>query len=100
MTLDLVLNHRSLDAEEAHRLKLITHVSDEGAVADAVQYARGLAARPATVLKTLAKAAMFPECDFETYLRYRLPKNSSKPWLVGRYSFRSPRWFFPNCPVA
>ena len=31
---------------------------------------------------------------------YRLPKNSSKPCTVGRYLFRSPRWFLPNCPVA
>ncbi|MNV80902.1 hypothetical protein D3C71_1745330 [compost metagenome] len=31
---------------------------------------------------------------------YRLPKNSSKPWLVGRYSSLSPKWFLPNWPVA
>lgn len=69
-TVDLVLNHRSLSAEEAQRLRLISHVSDEGAaVVDAIQYAQALAARPAAVLKTLAKAATFPECDFETYLR-------------------------------
>ncbi|MNP53437.1 hypothetical protein D3C76_1479150 [compost metagenome] len=29
-----------------------------------------------------------------------MPKNSSKPWLVGRYSSLSPKWFLPNCPVA
>jgi hypothetical protein len=31
---------------------------------------------------------------------YRLPKNSSKPWLVGSMWLRSPRWFLPNWPVA
>jgi enoyl-CoA hydratase/carnithine racemase len=40
---DLVLNHPSLNAEEAQRLRLISHVSDDGAVAaDAVHYAQGL----------------------------------------------------------
>ena len=29
-----------------------------------------------------------------------LPKNSSKPWLVGSMRLRSPRWFLPNWPVA
>ena len=29
-----------------------------------------------------------------------MPKNSSKPWTVGRCLSRSPRWFLPNCPVA
>ena len=69
-TVDLVLNHRSLTAEEARHLKLISHVSDDGAVVrDAIQYAQGLAGRSATVLKTLAKAATLAECDFEIYLR-------------------------------
>ena len=27
---------------------------------------------------------------------YRLPKNSSNPWFVGRSWLRSPRWFLPN----
>jgi hypothetical protein len=27
-------------------------------------------------------------------------KNSSNPWTVGKNSLRSPRWFFPNWPVA
>ena len=31
---------------------------------------------------------------------YKLPKNSSRPWFVGKCSSRSPRWFFPNWPVA
>ena len=31
---------------------------------------------------------------------YRLPKNSSKPWLVGRNSSRSPKWFLPNWAVV
>ncbi len=31
---------------------------------------------------------------------YRLPKNSSKPCMVGRCSSRSPWWFLPNWPVA
>jgi len=29
-----------------------------------------------------------------------IAENSSKPWTVGRYSSRSPRWFLPNWPVA
>jgi hypothetical protein len=31
---------------------------------------------------------------------YALALYSSKPCTVGRNWFRSPRWFFPNCPVA
>ena len=31
------------------------------------------------------------------YLRHDSPP--SKPCAVGRCSLRSPRWFFPNCPV-
>ena len=36
--------------------------------------------------------------SFET-IKTPSPKNSWKPWLVGRYSSKSPKWFFPNWPV-
>jgi hypothetical protein len=30
----------------------------------------------------------------------KVAENSSKPCTVGRYLFRSPKWFLPNWPVA
>jgi enoyl-CoA hydratase/carnithine racemase len=68
-TIDLVLNQRSVDAEEALRLKVINHLSDEISLTEeALHYAKGIAEKPAAVLRGLAKAANFPTWDFETYL--------------------------------
>ncbi len=68
-TLDLVLNQRSIDAEEALKLKLVTHLADDATLTDAaLQYAKGIASKPSAVLSGLAKATSFLSCDFETYL--------------------------------
>lgn len=70
ITLDLVLHRRSLDTEEALRLKLVTHLSDDGSLTDdAIRYAKDMAGRPSAVIRALAKATSFLHCDFETYLR-------------------------------
>jgi hypothetical protein len=69
-TVDLILNRRNISAEEAHHLRLITHLSNVGASADdARQYAIEIATRPAIVLKTLAHVTKYLECDFQQYLK-------------------------------
>ena len=68
-TSDLVLNHRSLSAEDALRLKLVTQVVEPGRSAEeGVRYAEELARRPSPVLRGLAKAAGALHTDFEGYL--------------------------------
>jgi hypothetical protein len=68
-TIDLVLNQRSIDAEQALNLKLVNHLSEDASLTeDALRYAKGIAEKPRAMLSGLAKAAHFPTWDFETYL--------------------------------
>lgn len=56
-------------AAEALRLKLVTHLSDDGKSAeDAIRYAQDMAGKPSEILKALAKTTAYLRCDFETYL--------------------------------
>ncbi len=51
---ELVLNQRSINAEEALRLKLVSRLSDAGTlVNDATQFAKEVAAKPSAVLQAL-----------------------------------------------
>ena len=67
--LDLVLNRRSLSAEDARALNLVTHTSDDGhAYEDAVRFAEDVSRKPKAVLEGLVKATGQLHTDFETYL--------------------------------
>ncbi len=68
-TIDLVLNQPSIDSQEALRLKLITHVADDGALTEAaMRFATDVAAKPGPVLQGLARATELLSLDFQTYL--------------------------------
>jgi len=69
--LDLVLHRRSLPADEALQLGLVSHLAEAGSSTnDAIRYAQALAGRPSTVLRAMAKAAPWLHHDFETYLEH------------------------------
>jgi hypothetical protein len=69
VTLDLILNQRSVNSEDALQLKLVTHVTDDIALPEeAIKYANEISAKPIAVIRALVRATELVSCSFETYL--------------------------------
>lgn len=82
VTLDLILNQRSVNSEDALQLKLVNHVTDDETLAEeAIKYAKEISSKPAAVLRALVRANELVSCSFETYLEQvgggfrRIPPN-------------------------